>query len=405
MMNLCAASVFSQEPESFEAGRWAGDAVIKNLAPRPVRAVLVFATMNHDHPAVLQGLRQALGPDVRLFGCTAQGVVSNGDIAENGFALAVMGFGGSSLRSATAMVREVQSHSQEKGRALARDVRQSLGGEPNLAILFYDPLCGLDVEILLKGIRQELACPLVGGGASQPWGPRIGTWQFLETDVFSHGAILLGLAGPFSVDLGNTHGCTSVGWSTTITRADGNKILEIGKKPAIELMKEITGTDPLELLDEHVAAVCLGVKCESSGLYCPENAEDGAVVIRSVFGVDRETGSVILQAAIPEGTPVTFYRQSTDLVMRRPEALAEKLAHSSAGQRAWAILGFECGARTFHFLGPRDTLRQHEKLRAILGNRVPWLGMMAWGEVASMTGETFLHQCTYPIAVLKQNSD
>jgi hypothetical protein len=400
MNSLVAASFFSLESESFDAGRSAAEAVLNRLAPGPVRAVLVFATMNHDHPALLRGLRQSLGPEVQIVGCTSQGVVSNADLTENGFALGIMGFAGSALGCATALEREVQVDSLEKGRALARSLKQQMGGDPRLAVLLYDPLCGLDVEIFLKGIRLELDCPLVGGGASQPWGPRIGTSQFVGTEVFSHGAILLGLSGPFQVDLGNTHGCVPVGWSTTITRADGIRILEIGGRSAVDLMKEITGADPREIFDEHVSAFCIGEACAASAL--PGPGQEGAVVIRSVFGVDKQTGAVLLQAAIPEGTPVTFYRQSAELLMSRPEAMARELARRCAGQRPWAILGFECGASTFHFLGPRDTFRQHERLRAILGEQIPWLGMMAWGEVSSLSGPAWLHQCTYPIVVLKQ---
>jgi hypothetical protein len=372
------------------------------LAPEPVHVVMVYATMNHDHPALLHGLRQALGPQVQIVGCTSQGVVSNGDLTENGFALAIMGFAGSSLVCATTLQREAQMDSLEKGRALARDLKRDLGGEPKLAVLLYDPLCGLDVEILLKGMRQELTCPLVGGGASQPWGPRIGTFQFWGTEVLAHGALALGLSGPFEVDLGNTHGCVPVGWSTTITRAEGHKVLEIGGRPAAELMREITGADPREIFDAHVSAFCLGVPCDGSGLRFPGEVDDSDVAIRSVFGVDKTTGAVFLQAAIPEGVPVMFYRQSVDLLMNRPMAVAHELARRCTGQRPWAVLGFQCGASTFQYLGPGDTLRQHELLRAILGEPVPWLGMMAWGEVASFAGEAYLHQCTYPLAVLKQ---
>jgi hypothetical protein len=402
MNSLSAASYFTLEPESFDAGRWAGQAVLKGLGPAPVRAVLAFATMDHDHPALLRGLAQTLGPGVQIVGCTSQGVVANGDLTENGFALGVMGFAGEALGCASVLEREVQEDSQAKGRALAMSLKRKVGGEPTVAVLLYDPLCGLDVEVFLKGVRQELACPLVGGGASQPWGPRIGTSLFAGTEVFSHGAILLGLSGPFQVDIGNTHGCVPVGYPTTITRADGNRILEIGGKPAVELMREITGEEPRDIIDETVSAFCIAEDCVSSGLCCPGRAEDGAVVIRSVFGVDTKTGAVLMQAAIPEGTPVTFYRQSTELLMSRPVAVAQEMARRCVGQRPWAILGFECGASTFHFLGPSDTLRQHERLRAILGEQIPWLGMMAWGEVSSFAGAAYLHQCTYPIAVLKQ---
>jgi hypothetical protein len=63
-------------------------------------------------------------------------------------------------------------------------------------------------------------------------------------------------------------------------------------------------------------------------------------------------------------------------------------------------LGFECAARTFPFLGPANTLEQHLGLRKTIAPNTPWLGMMAWGEVAPLGGEAAFHNYTYPLAVL-----
>ena len=66
----------------------------------------------------------------------------------------------------------------------------------------YDPLCGADVERLLAGVREIVGCPVVGGAASQPWGPMVRTYQYISDRVTSGSAVAIGLSGPFDVDIG-----------------------------------------------------------------------------------------------------------------------------------------------------------------------------------------------------------
>src|SRR5512145_1162237 len=96
-MTFLARSVFSEEPESMDAGREAGQTLLSQFGAEYPKVALVYATMNHDQPAVLQGLREVLGKDTVLLGCSTQGVVSDAFLTEDGYAVAVMGFGGGDL--------------------------------------------------------------------------------------------------------------------------------------------------------------------------------------------------------------------------------------------------------------------------------------------------------------------
>jgi hypothetical protein len=70
------------------------------------------------------------------------------------------------------------------------------------------------------------------------------------------------------------------------------------------------------------------------------------------------------------------------------------------GRRPWAVLGFECGARTSPFLGEAGTLQENLALQATVASDVPWIGMMAWGEIAPAAGRPAFHNYTYPLLVL-----
>src|SRR5438552_2064919 len=103
-------------------------------------------------------------PDLARTGqCPAPGDRQGGSVG-------LMGFGGSALHCTAAVEREIQEGTREKGQAMAQRLKRDLGrSSPKLVLVLYDPLCGLDVEALLAGMQAEIDCPLIGGGAGQPW--------------------------------------------------------------------------------------------------------------------------------------------------------------------------------------------------------------------------------------------
>jgi hypothetical protein len=404
-MQTLASSFFSLEPESFDAGRLAGEALVADFGGERPKSVVVYTTMNHDQTAVLDGLAGAIGPDVAVLGCTSQGVVGDGELTEDGLALAAMGFGGSALRCAAAVEHEVQEGARDKGRAMAERLKRDLGQEPQVVLVFYDPLCGLDVETLLAGLRDEIACPLIGGGAGQPWGRPTQTFQFWNRDVFSHGVVALALAGPFSVEIGLCHGTAPAGISSVITKAAGNQVLEIDGRPAADVWRETTGCEKSEMVHQsHMASWALGVerRHQVDGPGGPRQVADR--VIRGAFGFVPETGAMILQAAIPEGSNVMLHHRTVDDVLNGTETMGRSLAGRLAGRRPWAVMGFECAARTYPFLGPANTLKQHQLLRATVAPQAPWLGMMAWGEIGPCVGQPAFHNYTYPLVVFADSA-
>lgn len=392
-MGTVAASVFSEELESLDAGRMAGEALLARFGAERPKVALLYATMNHDQPAVLEGVRAALGKDVMLLGCSVQGVVANDELTEDGLALGLMGFGGSDVRCSAAFEAEIQEGSKDKGRKLAQKLKQDLGEQPKVIFLFYDPLCGIDVEAMLEGLRLEVDCPLVGGAAGQPWGPPRQTFQYWDQEIFSHGVVALALAGSFSCEIGICHGTAPTGITSVVTKASGNQIIEIDGRPASDVWRETTGCQKEDMVHQsHLASWAVGVEIQGPG---------GQVerVIRGAFGFDPVTGAVILQAAVPEGTKVMLHHRAIENVLSGTETMGNDLAKRLAGRKPWAVMGFECAARTFPFLGPTNTRKEHASLRAAVAPEAPWFGMMAWGEIGPCAGRPAFHNYTYPLVI------
>jgi len=401
MKKMLACSHFSLEPDSLDAGRLAGEALAKDFAGEQLKAVLAYGTVNHDQGVVLEGLRAGLGPDVAIVGCSVQGMIGDGQVTEDGLAFAAMGFGGPSLRCATAIEREVQVETKEKGLAIGRRLKSELGEQPKLVVLLYDPLCGADVELLLAGIRAELDCPVIGGGASQPWGPTVQTFQYWGTEVLSHGVVALAFAGPFSTEIGISHGAAPIGLTSTITKASGNKVFEIDHRPAIDVWVKATGCNADNMNDQTLmASWALGLERRFIVDGPEQPREDVVRVIRGAFGFIMETGAIVFQAAIPEGTKVRVHHRTVEKVLDGTSAMAQDLAARLGERRPWAVLSFECGARTYPFLGEANTYKEHSELRARIAPHAPWLGMMAWGEIGPCGGQPAFHNYTYPLVVL-----
>jgi hypothetical protein len=397
-MELIARTCSSQESDSTRAGEEVGKSLKHAFGGKAPRVVVLYGAVNHDQAAMVRTLRAALGGDVAVVGCSSQGVMTSGSVREGGYYVGAMGFGGSSLKMGTAVEHEISDDTRAKGARLAKAVLEQLGGEPKVLVLLYDPLCGADVHELLAGVREHIKCPIVGGGASQPWGPMVKTYQYYGDEVFSHGAVALGLGGPITAELGVCHGTSPTGLTMTLTRTEANRLLEIDGRPALEVWREVTGLAEGETSDlNHVAAWAIGIER-------PVTAVDGktksAYAIRAAFGFDPSENSITVQAAIPANTKIMFHHRTTTAVMDGTKVMGNDLAERLRNRRVWAVLGFECGARTSPFLGLKATTDENIALQGVVAPDAPWLGMLAWGEIAPVGGEPAFHNYTYPLVVL-----
>jgi hypothetical protein len=308
-----------------------------------------------------------------------------------------MGFGGEALRATAAVEHEIQENSREKGRALGHTLLTDLGTQPKIVLVFYDPLSGVDVEALLSGLREDLRCPIVGAGSGQPWGPPIETAQFWNTEVMNHGVVALALSGPFATEIGMCHGTVPSGIQSVVTKAEGNQVLEIDGQRAVDFWRTITGASAADITHQsHFAIWAVGVERTGS----VNGVDQTDKVIRGAFGFNNENGALILQASIPAGTKITLQHRTVEEVLNGTEKMAQQLKRQLAGRSPWAVLGFECAARTYPFLGQDKTREEHKGLRQTVGPATQWLGMMAWGEIGPCLGQPAFHNYTYPLVAL-----
>jgi hypothetical protein len=210
--------------------------------------------------------------------------------------------------------------------------------------------------------------------------------------------IALGLSCPFSQEIGVCHGTSPTGFDMMVTHADGNTLLEIDGRPATDVWQEVIGCSLDEINNqEFVSNWAIGIQ---RAVPSSTGGSELLYFVRAAFGVDVQRRALFLQAAIPEGTRIMLHHRTVDAVLEGTGAMARDVLLRLKGRRPWAVLGFECGARTSPFLGEAETLQENLALQQAIAPSVPWLGMMAWGEIAPVGGRPAFHNYTYPLLVL-----
>jgi hypothetical protein len=382
-MGITASSVASDGIDSYDTGTDLGRRIAAEVTPS---VVLYYATVNHDQPALLRGIRAAVPAGTRVIGCSSQGVVTRGRVMEEGYAAGAIGIAGVDV--ATAQADRIDLDTATKGRALGATLCAGLHGPPRVVVLFWDPLCGADMDQLLAGIHERVRCPIIGGAAGQTHSTMFKTFQAFDDRVFGRGAVAMALAGELTCEMAFSAGTSPVGVEMTVTRAEGTCLLELDGRRALDVWMEVASSGPPSI--DHTAALAIGVPIGRDG-------ED--YLVRAAFGVDTERGAVIIQTSLPEGTVVMLHHRTVQGILDGTQAMARELRARLGDKAIRAVLGFECGARTRPFLGQDVTVRENAALQEVLGGTT-WLGMLAWGELFPVAGCPAFHNYTYPVLVL-----
>ena len=362
------------------------------------RAVLLYATVQYDLPELCRRMAEGLGEGVALAGCSTQGVVGPGIACETGFIAGAMAFDGDDVRAAVVAAGDLASDTAAKADALAAELTARLGGRPRLVVPLYDPLAGADVGLLIERLRAGLpGTVLIGAAASQPWGPMIETFQFHGGRVLTRAVVALGLDGDFEVTTAQSSGAVPTGFEMEVTRVEGNRLLALDGQPALQVWLEVVGASASTNVND-TAAWAIGVRRGDGPAAADGDPEHWTIL--TAFAFDPEQQAVILPVAIPQGTLVMFHHRTVEAVYQRSLETAGRLSARLAGRRPLAVLGFECGGRASPFLGVDLTRQENLALQAALAPGAPWLGMLAWGEIADRAEGASFCNYTYPLAVL-----
>jgi small ligand-binding sensory domain FIST len=157
-----------------------------------------------------------------------------------------------------------------------------------------------------------------------------------------------------------TQGCVPFPGRYRVTECEQNIIGALDGRPALEVLKEVIGSE---------RSVLVGIPVPGS--------DTGDYTARNLLGVDPRDNLFAIGEAVEPGTELLFCRRDEDAARRDLSRIAEEL--HAAVPRARGALYFSCLARGEHMFGARG--EELALVQRALGE-VPLVGFFCNGEIS-----------------------
>jgi small ligand-binding sensory domain FIST len=348
---------------------------------------LVCVFVCSDSPEVAEQAARRVGTLSRarvLLGCTAAGVLGAGRGLERTSSVSVWA---ASLPGASLRGFHLEVLPTDEGAAVVGLPERSPGDVA--AVLLADPFSFPADGFVTRTNHALPGLPLVGGLASGVAG-RGSTRLFLDGRAVARGAVGV-MVGDTPVTPLVSQGCRPVGPPMTVTRSEGNVLLELAGVPALDKVEAVvSGLDG----DEQrlvAAGLHLGIARDE---YVEELGR-GDFLVRGVLGGDRDRGGLVVGDLVEVGTTVRLQVRDAEGADRElREMLGRARERSPAGPVAGALL-FSCVGRGASLFGGELGDADHDVLAVRDGLGAGGVaGFFADGEIGPVAGRNYLHGFT-----------
>ncbi len=366
------------------------DALVGCLGQR-VDLALVFVTPAYpDSPkSLLDGASSVLGTK-SIVGSSAHGVFGAGSECEGAASVAVMALCG--IDVLPFCVPDLRGEEASAGTEIA----SRLGGEPrpeDLVIVLPDP--HLDTSALVAGMRQSLGpARVVGAGSADPLSSTAAQW--CGNDIETGAVVGAVLRGNTPARVGVTQACRPASGLKTVTRVQGNWILELDGRPALDAYRSAALGPLADDLARAAAFVLVGMPREPS-----ETLRPGSYLVRHVVGFSIENRAFAVPELLSRGDQVAFMLREPDSAREDLKEMLSGLGGGSQGGSPGLGLYFNCCARGAGFFGVAGL--ESAYLENAFGS-LPIVGMFGSCEIgpigAPRSGATELLTYTAVLALL-----
>jgi small ligand-binding sensory domain FIST len=382
------ASALSEHPDPAEAAGEVIGSVLERLGTEADVAA-VFASPQHRDAFgdIAAAVNRMLRPGV-LVGTTAVAVLGGSREVEDAPAIGLW------AARLTARPRPVRLQATRTASGIALQGLSASTFEPGDALLLLADPFSLPVDAIIDalaefempGASEALSVPVVGGMASAantPGGNRL----VLDDEVMSSGGVGVILPGAVATRSVVSQGCRPIGEPMIVTRAEGNLVMEIAGRPALDRLDDLVRAADAEERSLLASGLQIGIAIDEHR----ETFERGDFLVRGVVGADRIQRALAVGDRVEVGTTVQF--QVRDAV-----AADEDLRAMLADATGDAALVFTCNGRGQRLFGEPD--HDARVVHDTLGS--PALaGMFCAGEFGPIRGRSFVHGFTASVLLFR----
>lgn len=272
-------------------------------------------------------------------------------------------------------------------------LRIAADAQPNF-LLLADPFTS-STETLLKGLdRNYPQSPKLGGlisGVERSSTPCL----LLNDAVYETGVIALALSGNIQLEPIVAQGCRPIGDPMFATATYDNLILELDSRVPRDVLSDVYNRLPAADRQLFTESLFMGLAMDTDR----SEYSAGDFLIRTILGMDSESGALWLNAQAPPNSVVQLHlRDDVTSAQDLERALTRYCAAQSKTPPAAALL-FSCLGRGRRLYGHPD--HDSNALRRHLGE-IPIGGLFCNGEIGPVRGATYLHGYTSVFAIIRQ---
>ena len=379
---------YSDTPDSLTAGRLAAAEALQRAMRQKPDLVLLFATARHDAHALRQAVLEVMGPQTAIVGGGAIGVITNDNYGYSGDQVGLAALWFDRARCDLVVEETLAGAEHQAGQRLGQALRRYGVQQHSPVALFYDAIDRShgDVRLamatyLLEGLAQGLGFlpDLVGAGLQGDY-TLSSTFQWTGSGVEQHKALALAFTGDVQLNHVIMHGCRPATGYYTVTRAEGQTILEINHQPALAFMdKLLQGAVPVE---QYPFFLIFGVNKASGGAKW-DAFDEKNYASRLCLAIDQErSGIVMFEPDMVEGTEFQIMYRSLELDYMKPRL--DALFAELQGRKPVFALYINCGGRAAGYGG--SELEDALEVQAAARGKVPLLGMYSGVEIGAVKG-------------------
>jgi small ligand-binding sensory domain FIST len=412
------ASGVSAEPDPLTAAAQACERVIASRDRATGAPDLLFCFVSSHHAWALRAIaahaERLLNP-ARLVGSTCESVLGECHELEGVPGVSILAMWLPGVRISPFLIDDLIVDEHAEHPDLQAHAREVMDARPDLraTIVLLDPY-SVPISRLLPAMNRARSnhAPIIGAMASAPRSPDGGgNVMILDDRTMDRGGIGVSLSGPLRVDAVVSQGCRPIGPNLIITKARGNLVLELGSRPALEVVQELLA----QMSDEERAALRRGLLLGRVADEYKQRFGVGDYLIRAMVGADQERGAIAVGEVIKVG-------QTVRLHVRDAETATSDLSMLLDGQKLYGrpagAMVFTCthrGRRLFNnqahdvnaiqraFSPTRNGPELAKGGTAIATDRgdIPIAGFFAAGEIGPVGRDAYLHGHTASIALFR----
>ncbi len=375
--------------------RWAGELRARLGAPKVSLGIVFLTPHLFDRATQILEVLRVHAQIPLLVGCSSASLIAGDQELEGaqGLVLGLLHLPGVRLQA----LHLTQSQVEEANGPAYWHLETGIGpDQTNGWLVLADPF-HLDAEAWLRGWNEAYApLPVLGGLASGDQAQQR-TQVYLNGEVFEEGGVGLSVGGEVELLGVISQGCTPIGETWTITRAQQNFILEIGNRPAYQVLSETFNNLPAEEKQKAHGNLFVGLVVNE---YLDEFRR-GDFLIRNLLGADPKSGTLAVGAWPRTGQTMQFQRRDAEAATEDLETLLDRAKRELAGRTLYGGCLCCCNGRGRGMFGHADhDARLVQRHLGPLG----LAGFFCNGEIGPVGDRNFLHGFTASLALFVRKS-